>query len=204
MILLVPLSFGFTYMMIKMAKHAEANAKLQPKKPPKGSINISQKWLYILFVSLLAFQVYLNISAYYAVLQGMKNYSLFIIGIMMLVFAAMFHVYRYGRGRMKAPPPKPVSPAPAKPTPAPAPPKPAPAATTSGVQKPMAAPPTVTARVSSEQVAQLEQPQQPQQKHAAASGGASAANVQTEQTLDHAHLTSAASKETEDKKLSNK
>ncbi|HKH89213.1 MAG TPA: cytochrome b N-terminal domain-containing protein [Nitrososphaera sp.] len=201
MILLVPLSFGFTYMMIKMAKHAEANAKLQPKKAPKGSINISQKWLYVLFVSLLAFQVYLNISAYYAVLQGMKNYSLFIIGIMMLVFAAMFHVYRYGRGRVKAPPPRPVSPTPTKPAPAPVPPRPAPAATISEVQKPIAAPPTVTARVSSEQVAQLEQQQQ--QKHAA-SGGAAAGSAQTGQTSDHAQLTSAASKETEDKKLSNK
>ena len=202
MILLVPLSFGFTYMMIKMAKHAEANAKLQPKKAPKGSINISQKWLYVLFVSLLAFQVYLNISAYYAVLQGMKNYSLFIIGIMMLVFAAMFHVYRYGRGRVKAPPPRPVSPTPTKPAPAPVPPRPAPAATTSEVQKPMAAPPTVTARVSSDQVAQLEQQQQ-QQKHTA-SGATAAGSVQTGQISDHAQLTSAASKETEDKKLSNK
>src|SRR5215210_7270189 len=201
MVLLVPLSFGFTYMMIKMAKHAEANAKMQPKKPPKGSINISQKWLYVLFVSLLAFQVYLNISAYYAVLQGMKNYSLFIIGIMMLVFAAMFHVYRYGRTRAKAPPPRPVSPTPAKPATAPAPPKPAPVTTTSESQKPMAAPPTVTTRVSSEQMAQ---PEQQQQKHAATRGGGAGGNVQTGQTSDHAQFTSAAGKETEDKKLSNK
>src|SRR5215210_5080579 len=169
MVLLVPLSFGFTYMMIKMAKHAEANAKMQPKKPPKGSINISQKWLYVLFVSLLAFQVYLNISAYYAVLQGMKNYSLFIIDIMMLVFEEMFHVYRYGRTRAKAPPPRPVPPTPTKPATAPAPPKPAPVTTTSESQKPMAAPPTVTTRVSSEQMAQLEQQQQ-QQKHASTRG----------------------------------
>src|SRR5919201_4225502 len=140
MILLVPLSFGFTYMMIKLAKHAEVNAKLQPKKPAKSSINIPQKWLYILFVVLLAFQVYLNISAYYAVLQGMKNYSLFVIGIMMLVFAAMFHIYRYGRALAKAPPPKPVPAAPSGPAAAP---KPAPAITTEA-QKPLAPPPPVT------------------------------------------------------------
>src|ERR687885_51241 len=138
MLLLVPLSFGFTYMMIKLAKHAEANAKLQPKKTGKGSINISQKWLYVLFVALLAFQVYLNISAYYAELQGMKNYSLFIIGIIMLVFAAMFHLYRYGRALAKAPPPKPTPPAGARP--APAAPKPVPA-TPPAAEKPLAAPP---------------------------------------------------------------
>jgi ubiquinol-cytochrome c reductase cytochrome b subunit len=111
MILLVPLSFGFTYMMIKLAKNAEANAKLQPKKPTgKGSINLSEKSLYAIFIALLAFQVYLNIAAYYAVLNGMKNYSLFIVGIIMLVFAGMFHIYRHGKTMQKAPPPKPTVP----------------------------------------------------------------------------------------------
>src|ERR687898_547470 len=205
MILLVPLSFGFTYMMIKMAKNAEANAKLQPKKAPKSPINISQKWLYIVFVALLAFQVYLNISAYYAVLQGMKNYSLFVIGIMMLVFAAMFHVYRYGRARAKAPPPRPVPPTPSRPAGVPAPAKPTPATAAGEAQKPIAAPPTVTARVSSEQMAQLaqqqQQQQQQQQKHAAAGGGAGSIGDTAQTSSEHAHITSAAaSKEDQDKK----
>jgi ubiquinol-cytochrome c reductase cytochrome b subunit len=111
MILLVPLSFGFTYMMIKLARNAEANAKVQPKKPTtKSSINLTEKWIYGIFIALLAFQVYLNIAAYYAVLNGMKNYSLFIIGIMMLVFAGMFHIFRHGKSLQKAPPPKPTLP----------------------------------------------------------------------------------------------
>ena len=168
MVLLVPLSFGFTYMIIKLAKNAEANAKLQPRKAGKSSINMPQKWVYVLFVVLLAFQVYLNISAYYAVLQGMKNYSLFIIGIMMLVFAAMFHLYRYGRALAKAPPPKPVPPTPSKPAAAP---KPVPAATT--VEKPLATPPTIAAKASSEQKEQMpqqQQQQQPQEKHATTTG----------------------------------
>jgi ubiquinol-cytochrome c reductase cytochrome b subunit len=116
MILLVPLSFGFTYMMIKLARNAEANAKIQPKKPTtKSSINLTEKWIYAIFVALLAFQVYLNIAAYYAVLNGMKNYSLFIIGIMMLVFAGMFHIFRHGKSVQKAPPPRPtIPPMPAK------------------------------------------------------------------------------------------
>lgn len=183
MILLVPLSFGFTYMMIKLAKHAEANAKLQPKKASKGSMNISQKWLYVLFVVLLAFQVYLNISAYYAVLQGMKNYSLFIIGIMMLVFAAMFHLYRYGRALAKAPPPKPVPQTPSKPAAAP---KPVPATTT--VEKPLAAPPTVAAKSSPDQKGQMSSQQQ--QKHATTDQGVSST---TAQAADRAQAMSAAS-----------
>jgi ubiquinol-cytochrome c reductase cytochrome b subunit len=185
MILLVPLSFGFTYMMIKLAKHAEANAKLQPKKASKGSMNISQKWLYVLFVVLLAFQVYLNISAYYAVLQGMKNYSLFIIGIMMLVFAAMFHLYRYGRALAKAPPPKPVPPTPSKPAAAP---KPVPATTT--VEKPLATPPTVAAKSSPDQKGQMSSQQQQQQKHATTDQGVTST---TAQAADRAQAMSAAS-----------
>ncbi len=110
MIALVPLSFGFTYLMIKLAKNAEANAKMQPKKSGSTSINLPKNWIYLLLIALLGFQVYLNISAYYAVLNGMKNYSLFIIGIMMLVFAGIFHVYRHGRSLANAPPQKPELP----------------------------------------------------------------------------------------------
>lgn len=102
MALLVPLSFGFTYMMIKLAKNAEANAKKQKKPAEKGTIQIPANWMYILFVALIGFQVYLNIAAYYAVINGMKNYSLFLVGILMLVFAGMFHLYRYARGTPKS------------------------------------------------------------------------------------------------------
>jgi ubiquinol-cytochrome c reductase cytochrome b subunit len=134
MLLLVPLSFGFTYMMIKLAKNAEANTKLQPKKPSgKKSINLTQRWTYIIFVALLAFQIYLNISAYYAVLNGMKNFSLFIIGIIMLVFAGMFHIYRHARTMERAPPPQPPSRPPTPPMAA----KPAPPL---AVEKPLAPP----------------------------------------------------------------
>jgi ubiquinol-cytochrome c reductase cytochrome b subunit len=199
MILLVPLSFGFTYMMIKLAKNAEANAKLQPRKAGKSSINISQKWLYVLFIVLLAFQVYLNIAAYYAVLQGMKNYSLFIIGIIMIVFAAMFHIYRYGRALAKAPPPKPTPPAPARPAAAPPIPKPVPAAPTRP-EKPLSTPPTVSTKVSSEQMAQLsqQQRQQQQQKHATSEGAGGAGK--TGQAGDRAQPTSTTSIEDQDKK----
>jgi ubiquinol-cytochrome c reductase cytochrome b subunit len=82
----------------------------------------------------MAFQIYLNIAAYYAVLNGMKNFSLFIVGVIMLVFAGMFHIYRHGRAMAKAPPPKPVTPPsaerPRMPPPTPKPPSAIPAATT--------------------------------------------------------------------------
>ncbi|MDH3502453.1 MAG: cytochrome b N-terminal domain-containing protein [Nitrosopumilus sp.] len=111
MILMLPLGFGFTYMMIKLAKESERKAKLAKEKGPNkvATINLSQKWINWLLVALLAFQVFLNIAAYNAALTGMKNISLFFIGLILIVFAAFFHVYRYGMNEAKnAPPPPPI------------------------------------------------------------------------------------------------
>ena len=103
MILLVPLGFGFSYMMIKMSKEAERKAKLAASKGPQkvAQIHLSAKWINWLIIALLGFQVYLNIAAYNAALSGMNNFSLFLIGVITLVFAGLFHVYRYGMNEAK-------------------------------------------------------------------------------------------------------
>jgi ubiquinol-cytochrome c reductase cytochrome b subunit len=113
MILLVPLGFGFSYMMVKMAQEAERKAKLNKEKGPKkvAEINLSQKWLNWIIVGLIAFQVYLNIAAYNAALTGLNNLSLFFTGLILIVFAGLFHVYRYGLSEAKKPPPPPPIPA---------------------------------------------------------------------------------------------
>ncbi len=111
MILMVPLGFGFTYMMIKLANESERKSKLAKSKGPQkvATINLSEKWINWLLVALLAFQVFLNIAAYNAALTGMKNMSLFFVGIILLVFAAFFHLYRYALSEEKnAPPPPPI------------------------------------------------------------------------------------------------
>jgi len=111
MVMLVPLGFGFSYMMIKLSKEAERKAKLAASKAPQkvAQINLSEKWINWLIVALLAFQVYLNIAAYNAMLAGMNNFSLFLTGLILLVFAGMFHIYRYGMNEAKkipTPPPQ--------------------------------------------------------------------------------------------------
>lgn len=111
MIMLVPLGFGFSYMMIKLAKESERRAKLAASKGPKkvAQINLTTKWLNWLIVGLLAFQVFLNIAAYNAALSGMKNFNLFLTGLILLVFAGMFHLYRYSLNEAKkipTPPPQ--------------------------------------------------------------------------------------------------
>ncbi len=121
MLLLVPLSFGFTYMMIKLAKHfEELNKKEAAARKAKGSagLNISIKWGWWLLVVLLAFQVYLNIAAYYAGINGFKNVQLFIIGLVLVTFAGVFHLYRYLNEQAKKA--KPIAkPTPKEPTPRP-------------------------------------------------------------------------------------
>ena len=98
-------------MMIKLANEAERKSKLAKSTGPKkvATISLSEKWINWLLVALLAFQVFLNIAAYNAALTGMKNVSLLFVGIILLVFAAFFHIYRYGMSEQKnAPPPPPV------------------------------------------------------------------------------------------------
>src|SRR5574338_44508 len=114
MILLVPIGFGFSYMMIKMAQEAERKAKLNKDKGPKkiAEINLSQKWLNWIIVGLIAFQVYLNIAAYNAAITGLNNLSLFFTGLVLIVFAGLFHVYRYALSEAKRPPPPPPVPEP--------------------------------------------------------------------------------------------
>ena len=47
MILMVPLGFGFTYMMIKLANEAERKSKLAKSTGPKkvATISLSEKWI---------------------------------------------------------------------------------------------------------------------------------------------------------------
>ena len=109
MILLIPLGIGFSYMMIYLAKEAERKAKLAKDKGPKkvAQIEFSEKWINWIIIALIAFQVFLNLAAYNAALSGMNNMSLFFAGLILIVFAGLFHVYRYAMGQAKTTPPPP-------------------------------------------------------------------------------------------------
>jgi len=107
--LLVPLGIGFSFMMIHLAKEGERRAKMAKEKGPQkvAQINLSDKWINWVIVALIAFQVFLNIAAYNAAISGMKNMSLFLAGLILIVFAGMFHVYRYAMAKTKEVPPPP-------------------------------------------------------------------------------------------------
>jgi len=111
MILLVPLGIGFSYMMIYLAKEAERKAKLAKEKGPQkiARIEFSEKWINWVIIALIAFMVFLNIAAYNAAITGMKNMGLFLAGLILIVFAGMFHVYRYSMAQTQVAPPPPGS-----------------------------------------------------------------------------------------------
>ena len=96
-------------MMIHLAKEGERKAKLAKEKGPQkvSQISLSDKWINWVIVALIAFQVFLNIAAYNAAISGMKNMSLFLAGLILIVFAGMFHVYRYAMAKTKEVPPPP-------------------------------------------------------------------------------------------------
>ena len=109
MILLVPLGIGFSYMMIYLAKEAERKARLAKEKGPQkvAKIEFSEKWVNWVIIALIAFMVFLNIAAYNAAITGMKNMGLFLAGLILIVFAGMFHVYRYSMAQTQVAPPPP-------------------------------------------------------------------------------------------------
>jgi ubiquinol-cytochrome c reductase cytochrome b subunit len=109
MILLVPLGIGFSYMMIYLAKEAERKAKLAKEKGPQkiARIEFSEKWINWVIIALIVFMVFLNIAAYNAAITGMKNMGLFLAGLILIVFAGMFHVYRYAMAQSPPPAPPP-------------------------------------------------------------------------------------------------
>ena len=109
MILLVPLGIGFSYMMIYLAKEAERKAKLAKEKGPQkiARIEFSEKWINWVIIALIVFMVFLNIAAYNAAITGMKNMGLFLAGLILIVFAGMFHVYRYAMAQTPPPAPPP-------------------------------------------------------------------------------------------------
>ena len=96
-------------MMIHLAKEGERKAKLAKKNGPQkiSPIDLSDKWVNWVIIGLIIFLVFLNIAAYNAALTGMKNFSLFLAGLILFVFAGMFHVYRYGMSKANEPPPPP-------------------------------------------------------------------------------------------------
>jgi ubiquinol-cytochrome c reductase cytochrome b subunit len=82
-------------------------AKRKAAGETRKSISLPENWTWILIVVLLIFQVYLNLSAYYAATAGFRNVELFLVGLVLITFAGIFHIYRYANQQAKIPKPAP-------------------------------------------------------------------------------------------------
>jgi ubiquinol-cytochrome c reductase cytochrome b subunit len=99
MLLIAFFSFVGTYSFIKVMQKS-AEAKKVAKKPPfivNAPVNISQKWIWVMLVSVILFMVYLNLLAFQAYESGFHNLALLELGGILVSFSAVFHLYRYAK-----------------------------------------------------------------------------------------------------------
>ena len=102
MLAIVGISFLGTYGIIYYIKQNAAKSKLVAKPKPV-QIKLSPKWIFTVLIGLLVFQVFLNVTSIQAFLAGLKNLALLESGIILVVFAIIFHIYRYGNKTIASP-----------------------------------------------------------------------------------------------------
>ncbi|MFQ5871780.1 MAG: cytochrome b N-terminal domain-containing protein [Candidatus Geothermarchaeales archaeon] len=72
-------------------------AKRQPPKRRGGRRErtfLDSRWITLVTIALIAFQVFMNLSAFLAFLEGMRNLVMIQLGIILVVFGITFHLYR--------------------------------------------------------------------------------------------------------------
>ena len=97
LIVATALAYGFVYAFVRWRK-AKIDALRAARKPlPFRKLPpyiFSKSEVYALIGGLLLLQVFLDVTIFQAVLSGLKNYALFEIGLVLVAFAATFHIYR--------------------------------------------------------------------------------------------------------------
>lgn len=97
MMLVALLSFVGTYAYLRRLA-AKGGGKVARGKRPSGPITfLTTKWVMVVLVAMFGFQVFLNALAAMSAFQSFPNLTMFDLGAVLLIFAAMFHLYRYSR-----------------------------------------------------------------------------------------------------------
>ena len=97
MILVAALSFVGTFVYLRRAAD-KAGGKVSRGKRPSGPINfLSSKWVIAILVAMFGFQVFLNALGALSAIESFPNLTMFDLGAVLLLFAAMFHIYRYNK-----------------------------------------------------------------------------------------------------------
>ena len=95
-LIIIPIiTYGATYGFLRWVKSREAG-KPRRRATPGKPISIPRKWVYTILVSLVLFQVGLNSLVYQAFFVGFENLILFEVGLILLAFSVVLHLYRLG------------------------------------------------------------------------------------------------------------
>ena len=97
MILVAALSYVGVYAFLRHAA-SKSGGHVGRGKRPSGPITfLTSKWLVAILVAMFGFQVFLNALGAMSAIDNFPNLTMFDLGAVLLLFAAMFHIYRYGR-----------------------------------------------------------------------------------------------------------
>jgi ubiquinol-cytochrome c reductase cytochrome b subunit len=97
MIVVAALSYFGTYTYLRYMAQ-KSGGKMARGKRPQAPVNfISSKWLVAVLVAMFGFEVFLNANAALAAVNHFPNLTMFDLGGVLMLFAVMFHLYRYSR-----------------------------------------------------------------------------------------------------------
>ncbi|MHB1908972.1 MAG: cytochrome b [Nitrososphaerales archaeon] len=97
MILVAALSFVGTYAYLRRLTAKTLAGKTTRGKRPTQVNFLTSKWILAILGVMLAVQVFLNANVVLAALNGFPNLVMFDLGAITMLFAVMFHLYRYSR-----------------------------------------------------------------------------------------------------------
>jgi len=97
MILIAALCFVGTYALLRYWA-SKGGGRVSRGKKPQAPVNfISSRWLIAVLVAMFGFEVFLNANAALAAVKNFPNLTMFDLGAVLMLFAVMFHLYRYSK-----------------------------------------------------------------------------------------------------------
>ena len=98
MVLVAALSYVGTYALLRYWASKGVGGKIARGKKPQEKVNfISSKWLIAVLAVMFGFEVFLNANAALAAVRNFPNLAMFDLGGVLMLFAVMFHLYRYSK-----------------------------------------------------------------------------------------------------------
>jgi ubiquinol-cytochrome c reductase cytochrome b subunit len=97
MLLVAVLSYVGTYSFLRY-KAAQGGGRVARGKKPQAPVTfLTSRWLLVIMIAIFAMQVFLNAMAALVAIHSFVNITMFDLGGVLLLFALLFHIYRYSK-----------------------------------------------------------------------------------------------------------